>query len=273
MGEFLNKPGRKLLYVQNETKVRLVHGYEVIDLDTAPYRLEPGNRERATATATHDFGQYRADMMLLNMDNYYDDDVDDKSTGAEEEEEVEANGGGGVDGHRRRAILVSTHDDTREFLCREGWRYWLVYPAKDPRAAWVQRLRDRDAGNPDRAKIDRFVKALDERFEGFVEGVVAGLPVENQGVGGGGRRRSSSAVGGSRPSWIAAGGRVQQASSSGGSSGGNGGGGVDDDNDEGRSGSFPSPSSSNVQWLEIQDAKMGLTDIVPFLIAQQERLA
>lgn len=203
VGEFLNKPGKKPLYVKNETKVRLVNGYEIIDLDAAPYRLESGSRETtATATtSTHDFARYRADMMLLSLND--NDDVDDDNTGKEEEEEAIGGGGGG--GHRRRVILVSTHDDTREFLCREGWRYWLVYPARGLRAAWVQWLRHRDAGNPDWAKIDKVVRALDERFERFVEGVVAGLPVENQGVGGDGRS-SSSTAGGSRPSWIVAGG-------------------------------------------------------------------
>lgn len=229
VGEFRNKPGKKPLYVHNETKVRLLHGYEILDLDPAPYRLPaPDSEAITTTTTTHDFARYRADILKLTN--------------------ATANGNEG------RVILVSTHDATREFLCRGegqggGWRYWLVYPAQSLREAWVQRHRDRDAGNPDRTKIEKFARALDERFEMFVEGIVRGLPIENGATNGSGEGRSS---------FVAANGCVKAVG---------GGGGDDDDSSVGTS------SSSNVQWLEIQDAKMGLEEVVAFIIAQQKRQA
>lgn len=224
VGEFRNKPDKKALYTQHETRVRLFHGYEVLDLDPAPYRLEPG----AKTTTTHDFARYRADILKLN---------------------AYASSGGVGPGV---IILVSTHDPTREFLCREGWCYWLVYPAKHLRKAWVQRLRNRDAGNPDRAKMDRFAKALDDRFEMFVDGMVKGLSVENgERQAGGGSSDSGNA---GRSSFIAVDGRVIRLAAS------------------NSAGAAAASSASRVQWLEIQDAKMGLRDVVPFITAQQKRL-
>lgn len=60
-----------------------------------------------------------------------------------------------------------------------------------------------------------------------------------------------------RPSCVAAGGQVTTALRDIGGGGGGGGG-------------ASSSSSVQVQWLEIQDARMGVKDVVSFIIAQQK---
>ncbi|KAK3938589.1 hypothetical protein QBC46DRAFT_161906 [Diplogelasinospora grovesii] len=57
---------------------------------------------------------------------------------------------------RRAVVLVSTHAEVREAVLRRGLWSALVYPLRELRAEWLQRLRDRQAtcpGGPDLASV------------------------------------------------------------------------------------------------------------------------